>query len=250
VNRGRRRKKEQLLTRVIGIAGELLITFGVIVLFFLAWQLWINNAVVANEQHSLTKELQQSWAEPTASATPSASSTDFGIPPAFAGVGDGNKFATLYIPRLGANSGRVIANSVDLPTVLNHGFYGHYPETQWPGQPGNFALAIHRTNWGSPFGDSPKLQLGDKLYVETKDGYYTYAFRNYEYVLPTAVNVILPVPGSNASPKAQSLMTITTCNPLLGDAERMIVYSVLESWRPRSAGPPAEIAVEATGKAN
>jgi len=234
----------------MGIAGELLITFGVIVLFFLAWQLWINNAVVANEQHSLTKELQQSWADPTATATASPSSTDYGIPPAFAGVGEGNKFATLYIPRLGSNSGRVVANSVDLSTVLNHGFYGHYPETQWPGQAGNFALAIHRTNWGSPFGDSPKLQLGDKLYVETKDGYYTYGFRNYEYVLPTAVNVILPVPGSNASPKSQSLMTITTCNPLLGDAERMIVYSVLESWRPRSAGPPAEIAAEANGKAN
>jgi sortase A len=251
VKPGRRRKKEQLLTRVIGVVGELLITFGVVVLFFLAWQLWINNAVVANEQHALTKELQQSWADPTASAGQTATAAnDFGVPPAFAGVGDGNKFATLYVPRLGENSGRVIANSVDLPTVLNHGFYGHYPETQWPGQSGNFALAIHRTNWGSPFGNSPKLQLGDKLYVETKEGFYTYAFRNYEYVLPTSVNVILPVPGSNASPKEQSLMTITTCNPLLGDAERMIVYSVLESWRPRSAGPPSEIAADVNGKAN
>ena len=247
----RRRSSEQLLTRVIGIAGELLITFGVIVLFFLAWQLWINNAVVANEQKTLTKELQESWATPTDSAAPTPSaSQDFGIPPAFAGAGDGNKFATLYIPRLGQNSGRVVANSVDLPLVLNHGFYGHYPESQWPGQPGNFALAIHRTNWGSPFGDANKLQIGDKLFVETKDGYYTYAFRNYEYVLPTSVNVILPVPGGNRAPGDQSLMTITTCNPLLGDAERLIVYSVLESWRPRSAGPPAEIAAEVNGKAS
>ena len=247
----RQRNNEQLLTRVIGVVGELLITFGVIVLFFLAWQLWINNAVVANQQHALTKELQESWSDSSASASPSASQTsDYGVPPAFAAVGEGNKFATLYIPRLGANSGRVVANSVDLPSVLNHGFYGHYPDTQWPAQPGNFALAIHRTNWGSPFGEANKLQLGDKLYLETKDGYYTYAFRNYEYVLPTSVDVILPVPGRNAAAGDQSLMTITTCNPLLGDAERMIVYSVLESWRPRSAGPPAEIALEANGKSS
>jgi sortase A len=247
----RRRSTEQLLTRVIGIAGELLITFGVIVLFFLVWQLWINNAVVANEQQALTKELQESWANPTASASTAATTDqDYGIPPALAGVSDGDRFATLYIPRLGPNSGRVVANSVDLPQVLNHGFYGHYTDSQWPGQPGNFALAIHRTNWGSPFGEANKLQLGDKLYLETKDGYYTYAFRNYEFVLPSAVNVILPVPGTNKAPGDQSLMTITTCNPLLGDAERMIVYSVLESWRPRSAGPPAEIVADVNGKAS
>jgi sortase A len=135
-----------------------------------------------------------------------------------------------------------VKNGIDLPTILNNGYYGHYPDTQWPGQPGNFAVAVHRTNWGSPFGDAPKLQLGDKIYVETADGYYTYAFRNYEFVLPTAIDVLLPVPGTNEAPGEQSILTITTCNPLLGDAERMIVYSVLESWRPRSAGPPAEMA--------
>jgi sortase A len=249
VKQSRQPNTGKLLNQIIGVIGELLVTFGVIVLFFLAWQLWINNAVVANEQRALTKDLQESWSEPSASASPlTTQASDYGIPPAFAAVGDGNKFATLYIPRLGANSGRVIANSVNLATVLNRGFYGHYPNTQWPGEPGNFALAIHRTNWGSPFGEANKLQLGDKLYVETKDGYYTYSFRDLEYVPPTSVKVILPVPGGNAPPREQSIMTITTCNPLLGDAERMIVYSVLESWRPRSAGPPAEIAAEVAGK--
>lgn len=249
MSRRRRRTREQTLTRIIGVLGELLITFGAVVLLFLVWQLWINNAVVAGEQEALTKELQQSWSEPSSSATPSPSTSgDYGVPPAFAGVGEGGKFATLYIPRLGSNSGRVVANSVDLPSVLNHGYYGHYPQTQWPGQRGNFALAIHRTNWGSPFGNSDKLQVGDKIFVETKEGYYTYVFRNYEYVLPAAIDVILPVPGSNAAPGDQSLITITTCNPLLGDAERLIVYGVLDSWRPRSAGPPAEIATESSGK--
>ena len=226
----------------MGIVGELLITFGAVVLLFLAWQLWINNAVVADQQHKASQELSQQWATDNDRTATAPATEDFGPAPAFAGVGEGAKFATIYIPRLGADSTRVVKNSTDLSTVLNNGYYGHYPDTQWPGQPGNFAVAIHRTNWGSPFGDAPKLQVGDKIYVETADGYYTYAFRNYEFVLPSAVDVLLPVPGTNEAPGDQSILTITTCNPLLGDAERMIVYSVLESWRPHSAGPPAEMA--------
>ena len=226
----------------MGIVGELLITFGAVVLLFLAWQLWINNAVVADQQHKASQELSQQWSTDKDKTASAPANEDFGPAPAFAGVGEGAKFATIYIPRLGSDSTRVVKNGIDLPTILNNGYYGHYPDTQWPGQPGNFAVAVHRTNWGSPFGDAPKLQVGDKIYVETADGYYTYAFRNYEFVLPSAVDVLLPVPGTNESPGDQSILTITTCNPLLGDAERMIVYSVLESWRPHSAGPPAEMA--------
>lgn len=251
-SQNRRLTTDQIVTRVLGVVGELLITLGVIVLFFLAWQLWINNAIVAREQTTMTKELQAEWQaeQPSPPVNAGADSQDYGPAPAFGGVGEGSKFATVYIPRLGDNSGRVAVNSVDLPSALNHGYYGHYPQTQWPGQAGNFALAIHRTNWGSPFADSNKLESGDKIYVETKDGYYTYVFRNYEYVLPTTVSVILPTPGKNAVTKDQSLITITTCNPLLGDAERLIVYGVLDSWRPRSAGPPSAIALEASGKAS
>lgn len=235
------------MTRVLGIVGELLITAGVVVLLFLVWQVWINNAVLASEQQALTNELQKEWQSET-SPTAAPDDSDFGAPPSFAGVPEGSTFATVYIPRLGSTSGRVAINSVDLPSALNHGYYGHYPQTQWPGQAGNFALAVHRTNWGSPFGDSDKMQSGDKIYVETKEGYYTYVFRNYEYVLPTSVSVILPTPGKNAVTQGQSIITITTCNPLLGDAERLIVYGVLDSWRPRSAGPPSVIAQEITGK--
>ena len=234
--------KPATFSRIMGITGELLITFGAIVLLFLVWQLWINNAVVAGQQHSATAEMTKQWSTDKDRSESAPTTQDYGPAPAFAGAAEGAKFATIYIPRLGADSTRVIKNSVDLSTVLNNGYFGHYTNSQWPGQPGNFALAVHRTNWGSPFGDAPKLQLGDKIYVETADGYYTYAFRNYEFVLPTAVDVLLPVPGSNASPGDQSILTITTCNPLLGDAERMIVYSVLESWQPRDAGPPAAMA--------
>ncbi|AXE53735.1 Sortase family protein [Aurantimicrobium sp. MWH-Uga1] len=239
--------KPATLSRVMGIVGELLITFGVIVLLFLAWQLWINNAVVANQQQAASQELSKEWATDKDKTASAPANEDFGPAPAFGGVAEGAKFATLYIPRLGPDSTRVVANGIDLSTILDKGYYGHYPDTQWPGQPGNFAVAVHRTGNGSPFADAPQLQPGDKIYVETQEGFYTYAVRNYEYVLPIGVDVLLPVPGSNNPSNGQSIITITTCNPLLGDAERMIVYGVLESWRPQSAGPPPAMVKSQSG---
>jgi sortase A len=240
------------LSLVLGIFGEVLITIGAVVLLFLVWQLYINNAVLAREQVGLTQEQSLAWATvtPTPSATNEPEQTDFGPPPAMAPVSEGEQFGILYIPRLGPDSQRAVRHGVDPASVLNHGYYGHYPDTQMPGEPGNFAMAIHRTGWGSSFADVPKLQAGDKIYLETADGYYTYTFRNYEFVLPTAVDVVLPVPGSNAPATDQMLITITTCNPLLGDAERLISYGVYESWRPRSAGPPPAIAAIVTKEAN
>lgn len=229
---------KDLVTRIFGVVGEILITIGAVVLLFLAWQLWINNEVIAVQQKAATEELSQSWRDSSASSPTPQPGEDYGPAPVAEPVGDGVKFATIYIPRLGPDSGRTIANSVDPASVLNRGMYGHYPDTNWPGQNGNFALAVHRTSWGSPFADVVKLETGDPIYVETEEGYYTYTFRNYEFVLPTAVSVLQPIPGTNAAPVEQSLITITTCNPLMGDAERLISYGVLTSWQPRSAGAP------------
>jgi sortase A len=246
------RENPTKLSRALGVVGESLITLGAIVLLFLVWQLYINNAVLANQQVGLTTQQSRDWAAivPSPVASAAQENTDFGPPPVVPAVGAGEQFGILYIPRLGPDSQRAVRDSVDPISVLNHGYYGHYPDTQLPGEPGNFALAVHRTGWGSSFADAPKLQAGDEIYLETAEGFYTYTFRNYEYVLPTAVQVVLPVPGSDAPPGDQMLITITTCNPLLGDAERMITYGVFTSWTPRSAGAPSAIAAIVAKEAN
>ncbi|MDQ0710393.1 sortase (surface protein transpeptidase) [Arthrobacter woluwensis] len=86
------------------------------------------------------------------------------------------------------------------------------------------------------------LQPGDKIYVQTREGFYTYVYRNTEIVLPNRVDVILPVPTIPGAQPKERLMTMTSCNPRFGSAERIIAYSVMESWRPLSAGAPREIA--------
>src|ERR1700709_1858608 len=46
---------------VIGIAGEVLITAGVLVFLFLGWQLWIQGIALNSAQTSAASGLSQSW---------------------------------------------------------------------------------------------------------------------------------------------------------------------------------------------
>ena len=61
---------------VIGVIGELLITAGAVVVFFISWQLWISELIVGKEQQAQAQELNQEWNEqvretPTPSPEPS-----------------------------------------------------------------------------------------------------------------------------------------------------------------------------------
>jgi sortase A len=161
----------------------------------------------------------------------------------------GANFAILYVPRFGADFKRTVAEGVDPTTVLNKGGAGHYEDTQMPGEVGNFAVAAHRDGWGSAFIKINELQIGDPIYVETQDGWYTYRYRDTEYVTPYGVGVIDPVPQVEGATAVDRLITLTSCNPLYIASERIIAYGAFESWQPRSAGPPAEIA-SAVGSGN
>lgn len=227
---------------IINILGELLITAGILVLLFLAWQLWVNNSVVAVSAQRAAAQDSSAWT----SATPDPNlvdETDFGKPPVLAPVGDGKTIGNLYIPRLGADSTRRVAETVTPTVTLNKGYFGHYAETAWPGETGNFALAVHRSGWGTGFKQAQLIRSGDRIYLETPTGYYGYTVRNIEYVKPTSVDVLNSLPGhSGEGIEGQSVMTITTCSPQDGNGERIAIYAVLDSWRPMTAGPFTDLA--------
>jgi len=241
---GRRRKRRGLF--VISVIGELFLTAGVICFLFIGWQLWLNDIVVGQEQRSSALQLEDNWrAEgvPMIPPTVAASSEDYGQPIVGTPPAEGEGFATLYVPRFGADYVRAIGEGVSMASVLNNPELGigHYTQTQMPGELGNFALAAHRTTWGAPFKQIADLKVGDKLYVQTPDGWYTYAFRTLEYVWPTGVGVLEPVPQAPGVEPLDRVITLTSCNPMFSAAERIIAYGVLEHWQPASAGMPVEL---------
>jgi sortase A len=232
---------------VVGVLGELLLTAGVLILLFLGWQLWWNDAIMAGQQSTAASDLSAQWVEEARAdrgEEPAPAPEEYGEPL----VGpesypDGEPFAVMYVPRFGEDSQRRIAEGIGLD-VLNSTYLGvgHYPDTQMPGQVGNFAIASHRSAYGGGMHEIEQLQLGDAIYIQTEGGWYTYRFRDFEYVTPETVDVLAPVPHHPELQPADRIVTLTSCNPLYSTAERIIAYGVLESWQPAAAGPPADIA--------
>ncbi len=233
---------------IVGVLGELLITAGVVVLLFLGWQLWINDLLVGNEQQTEAQALSQEWDKGEGAPVAPADRPDPGEPLVGTAPGNAERFATLIVPRFGADYTRPIAEGIGVHDVLNVGI-GHYPGTQMPGQLGNFAIAGHRTGWGAPLADIVNLQVGDSIYIETADGWYRYVFRSSEYVMPTGVSVLEPVPQLVGQSPTDRIITVTSCNPPLTAAERVVAYGVYDTWYPRAGGPPLEIAALAQASA-
>lgn len=233
----------------VGVLGELLITAGLLVLAFLGWQVWLGDIIVGGQMSAEAQEQSQAWGADYSDVPPSESG-DPGLtqePPVMAVVGNAETFANLIIPRFGGDYYRPIAEGIGTRDVLNKGLIGRYPTTQMPGEVGNFALASHRSSGGGNFHDLHQLQVGDHIYVETVDGWYQYTFRNLEYVRPTGVGVLNPVPQTDGLEATERYITLTTCNPFFSTAERLIAYGVYDAFYPRAGGVPAEIATNVTG---
>jgi sortase A len=236
----------------VGVLGESLITAGVLVLMFIGWQQWFNNIVVSGDTSSQASKLSQELEEKaTASPAPAPTSSTGAVEPAVTPAASGTEqFGVLYVPRWGADYQVPIAEGTTTAGTLDKGDAGHYDSTQMPGAVGNFAIAGHRTTHGAPFGSIASLRVGDHIYVKTSAGYYTYTFRNLEYVKPTQVQVLQQVPDAPtvAAGSKDRLITMTSCNPKYSAAERIVAFGVFTSWQPLSAGAPAEIKTVA-GKA-
>ncbi|MET3769229.1 sortase A [Marisediminicola sp. UYEF4] len=226
---------------IVGVIGEILITAGVFVFLFLGWQLWLNDIVVGNEQRDDAIAFSRELGSAAPPAAPLDPDSNFGEPVVSPASAETVAFANIYIPRFGDDYVRTVAEGVSASNVLRTGV-GHYPGTQMPGEVGNFAVAAHRTTYGAPFNRIAELTVGDRIYVQTSDGWYTYVFRSLEYVLPSAIEVLEPVPHAPGMAANDRIITLTSCNPMLSAAERIIAYGVFEEWQPGSAGPPEELA--------
>ena len=228
-----------LLLRTIHVAGELLLTVGIIVLLFVAWQLWWTNVDSDARQREAVHDYARGigTAAPAAPPLPSAVAREPAVAPEPA---EGATIGILYVPRFGAGYTRPIVQGTT-PAVLDTLGIGHYPGTAMPGAAGNFAVAGHRQTHGAVLDHIDALVPGDRIYVQTREGYYVYVFRNSQTVLPSRTDVLLPVPMRPGAAPTESYLTMTSCNPRFGSEERFVAYALLERWQSLSAGPPAEI---------
>lgn len=235
------------------VVSDILVTISALAIVFYGWYTWLGDVLVGLHQAQTTRTLVNEWATPVDSSRefdrargkPDGSDSNPN-PPVVKPPATGRPYAMLHIPRFGENFVRTIGQSVEVNKVLNNPNLGvgHYVTSSELGETGNFAIAGHRTTFGASFGKIDELRVGDRIYLETKDGWYVYRFRNIEFVYPTQSSVLRPVPSSYVTAKDR-LLTMTSCHPKLSAAERIIAYSVFESFVPRRFGEPIEISTGA-----
>lgn len=202
--------------------GEIALTLGLVLLMFVAWQLWWTNLEASQVQNKAIMEVSQAWQGNLGEITHE------------------EVWGILYVPRFGDSYAKPIAEGVT-PDVLDTTGIGHYPDTQVPGQMGNVGLAGHRQTHGQVFWDMDKLIPGDSAYVQTEQGIYTYRYKSTEIVYPSQSEVLYPVPGESGTKPTRNLLTLTTCHPPFTTNMRMVVQLEQSGFTPSAESPPPAI---------
>lgn len=199
--------------------GELCITAGLVLLLFVAYELWGTGAYTSAQQGLLSKQLDKQWgAKQTVTTTTEK-------------VHLGEGLALIRIPRLGKDYHYVVIEGVTVADLRKGP--GHYPGTAMPGGIGNFVVSGHRTTYAAPFNRVDELRDGDKILVDTRDKQFVYKVTGEKVVLPTQVDVTEPVPFHAGAKPTKRLITLTTCHPKYSAAHRLIVFGELVQEIPR-----------------
>ena len=203
------------------------VTIGVLLLSFVAYQLWGTALYEHHAQDQLRHELQQKLGPTTTTSSlpssPGTSSPSTTSPTPVAGVAPptpdptvGTPVGLLSIPRIGMNGAAIVEGTDE--SQLQQG-PGHYLGTPLPGQAGNAAIAGHRTTYGAPFYNLNELLPGDPITVQTSQGTFTYDVVASHLVLPSNTTVL----DASTTPE----LTLTTCNPRYSAAQRLVVLARL-----------------------
>ena len=235
-----------VLAKILGVIGRLMIGAGVLILLFVAYQLWGTGLQTQAAQNDLRTEFDQQLAEARAQADAAGSTTtstttepvapvstlpdgtaenpgDLGRPAEEADLGIqwGDPIGRILIDKIGVDF--VYIEGVEL-SLLQDG-PGHFPETSFPGQPGNAALAGHRTTFMAPFNRIDELSAGDLVQVETVQGTFTYEVMaqpdglGHRIVGPDAIEI--------TEDKGDDRLTLMACHPKYSAAQRIVVEAKL-----------------------
>lgn len=122
----------------------------------------------------------------------------------------------LTIPRMGVDDD--VMDGTDMP-ALKHG-PGLYDVAQLPGENrnSNTSIAGHRTGYGrygNIFKGIHTLTVGDLLYLSDGEWIYVYEYRDTKITKPDDIQVLYL--------QEYPCMTLTSCHPLGGNKERIIV---------------------------
>jgi sortase A len=229
---------------VLRILGSLCIGGALFLTSVLVYRLWISNYFSDKAAEAAREELIATWGLNTGTTipftTPAVTIAPAEVKPINAPT-DQEAFALLYIPRIGNDVWATPIFEGVQSKQLNSGI-GHYPQSQIPGEEGNFSLFGHRNSNGQPFINIQNLQVGDEAIVETKDFWFVYTLKHDKIVRPSATWVT----GTSRLPELElaadasyKVITLITCEPRHSTDKRWVWWGVLKAVYPHKTPPSA-----------
>ncbi|RKM55550.1 class D sortase [Butyrivibrio sp. X503] len=95
---------------------------------------------------------------------------------------------------------------------------GHEPGTASPGEIGNCVIAGHRNyNFGKYFNRLDEVEVGDEIFVDTRDDTYEYKVTEIKVVNPEDVEIL--------DPTDDEQLTLYTCTPIYIATHRLVVIA-------------------------
>jgi sortase A len=238
----------------VGLAGRVLVVTGLLLLAFVAYQLWGTGIQTHQAQARLSDQFDDVLSNAT-STTAATTTTPTTLPSTSAGTSTSappttpapTTPPTTPPPALGDPVARLEAPKIGLNWIVVEGVGadqlkqgpGHYPDTPLPGQNGNIGIAGHRTTFGHPFFRINELVPGNDVILTTPTGRYVYKVTQQFIVSPSQYEVL--------APSADAELTLTSCHPRYSAKKRIIVKAKLDpsqssplvSATPATSVPPA-----------
>ena len=230
--------------RVVGALGRFMMRAGVLVLLFVAYQLWGTGLSTHQAQDRLKSEFADQLATSTTTTelpptSPSSTTPPVTAPADLPTPANGDPIGHIRIPAIGVDF--IVIQGVDI-SDLKEG-PGHFPQTPLPGQPGNVALAGHRTTYLAPFARLDELKPGDDISFETVQGTFTYKVDAHPGAPgdePSGHFIVKPSQVEILDQDGTNKVTLMACNPKYSARERIVVTGTLTS-PPAPATPLPEV---------
>jgi sortase A len=258
---------------LVGGIGRVLISLGVLMFAFVAYQLWGTGIQTARAQDELGKSFDDMLATAsspapatTAAALPVAPTTTVTVtdpaggatvtttagPPTTTGTDPdtGTDTDPTAGPLAGALAARPAAGeplarleipAIGIDKIVVEGVQtgdlrkgpGHFPETPLPGEYGNASIAGHRTTYGQPFYDIDQIVIGDEIAVTTLAGRFVYVVDDISIV--GADDYALVVPTVDPT---KATLTLSSCHPKYSAKLRYIVRASIDPTRSDQVSMP------------
>jgi LPXTG-site transpeptidase (sortase) family protein len=195
---------------------------GIVMVLFVAWQLWGTSISQHHEQHQLQNAFEASvrahHVRPSTSGGPVLVSAEAAVPT----PPEGTVVANLQIPSIDLNE-YVVSGTAEGDLAKGP---GHYVGSAAPGQAGNVAIAGHRTTNGAPFNRLGQVAIGSDIYLTTTSG------ERLTYVVSETPQAVSPSDVAVLNNFGDNRITLTTCNPEFSSSQRLIVVGELKQPTP------------------